>query len=162
MPVVITSPVGGLAPGATYTGPLEAFYLAEGYARAQSNPVSHINERGRLKKDDPTLAQNREGPNTPAGAPQAFKLSGELAAPEVATVTPATGAAAGLNTVTIAGDNLTDVTAVTFGGTPATELKIQNDQNLTVKVPAHAAGAVDVVVTDPDGSATKTNGYTYT
>jgi hypothetical protein len=159
MTVVITSEVGGLAVGATYTGPLEPFYLANGYARAQSSPVDHTMQRGVLVKDDPTLSINREAPGQP------FKLSGGLAAPEVATVTRVSGAAdgavAGGTVVEIAGDNLSDVTAVTFGGVAGTALTIVNDEAIRVTTPAHAAGAVNVVVTDPDGSATKTNGYTY-
>lgn len=159
MSVVLTSEVGGLAVGATYTGPLEPFYLAEGYARAVSSPVDHTMQRGVAVIDDPTLNINREAPGQP------FKLSGSLAAPEVATVTRVSGAADGAvgggTVVEIAGDNLRDVTAVTFGGTAGTALSIVSDQAIRVTTPAHAAGAVNVVVTDPDGSATKTNGYTY-
>jgi hypothetical protein len=159
MSVVLTSEVGGLAVGATYTGPLEPFYLAEGYARAVSSPVDHTMQRGTLVKDDPRLNINREAPGQP------YKLSGQLAAPEVSTVVRVSGAAngavAGGTVVEIAGDNLTDVTGVTFGGTAGTALTIVDDQTIRVTTPAHAAGAVNVVVTDPDGAATKTNGYTY-
>lgn len=82
-------------------------------------------------------------------------------APVVSTVLPASGLAAGGEVVSIEGQNLDGVTEVTFGGTPGTELTIQSDTRLTVKAPAHAAGAVDVVVTDDGGSATKTGAYTY-
>lgn len=156
MTVVMTSPTGGLAVGATYTGPLEPWYLAQGYARAQSGPVSHLNERGVLKKDNPMLATNREDPGA------SFELSGEMAAPKTGfTVTPATGLAAGGTVVTIVGDHMIDVTGVTFGGVAGTALQVVNDKTIKVTTPVHAAGAVNVVVTDPDGSTTKTNGYTY-
>lgn len=166
MAVVLTSPVLGHAVDYVYTGPLEPWLLKEGYARAQASPVDHTNDTGVLPKDDPTLAINREAPNVFKPSDGSYvistpKLSGGLAAPEVSTVAPNTGGVGGTTVVTISGDNLSDVTGVTFGGTAATGLQIVDDQTIRVTAPAHAAGAVNVVVTDPDGSATKTNGYTY-
>jgi hypothetical protein len=162
--VTLTSPVLGQAPGYVYTGPLEAWLEAQGYAKRNSGVVDHQKTTAVLPKDDPTLAINREAPNT-AGAAATPKLSGGLAAPEVSTVVRSGGAAQGAvgggTIVTISGDNLSDVTGVTFDGTPGTALEIVDDQTIKVTTPAHAAGAVNVVVTDPDGSATKTNGYTY-
>lgn len=81
--------------------------------------------------------------------------------PEIDEIAPATGGAAGNTIVTITGVNLGNVSAVTFGGTPGTSLA-PGPTSLTVHTPAHAAGAVDVVVTNPDGSDTALAGYTYT
>lgn len=83
-------------------------------------------------------------------------------AASVSTVSPATGLAAGNTQVTITGTNLSGVEGVTFGGTAATNVKVVNDNTVTCKTPAHAAGAVNVVVADDSGNVTKTNGYTYT
>lgn len=164
MAVTLTSEALGHAPGYVYTGPLEPWLEANGYASRNSGVVDHQKTTAVLPKDDPQLSVNREGPNV-AGAGQTPKLSGGLAAPEVSTVVrsggAADGAVAGGTIVTISGDNLIDVTGVTFGGTAGTALTIIDDQTIKVTTPAHAAGAVNVVVTDPDGAATKTNGYTY-
>lgn len=62
--------------------------------------------------------------------------------------------------IVINGTNLGSVTAVTFGGTSAT-ITAQTSTTVTVTLPAHAAGLVDVVVTNPDGSDTATNGFEY-
>src|SRR4029077_16306153 len=51
-------------------------------------------------------------------------------------------------------------TSVTFGGSAAT-ITNNTATTITVTTPAHAAGAVDVVVTASAGSATLTGGYTY-
>jgi hypothetical protein len=79
----------------------------------------------------------------------------------VATVTPATGPAAGGTVVTVTGTNLDGVTGVTFGGTAGTNLKVIGSGRLQVTAPAHATGAVSVVVADDAGAVTKTNAFTY-
>ena len=83
----------------------------------------------------------------------------------VATVTdinPATGAATGGTAVTITGTNLTHATGVTFGGAAATSFVVVNATTITCATPAHAAGAVNVVVLDSGGNITIVGGFTYT
>jgi hypothetical protein len=63
--------------------------------------------------------------------------------------------------VVITGTNLVGTTAVTFGATNATSFLVVSDTTINAVTPAHAAGAVDVVVTTPDGSATDVGGFTY-
>jgi hypothetical protein len=82
-------------------------------------------------------------------------------APEITTIAPATGPAAGGTTVTITGMHLDGATAVTFGGAAGTGLVVQDSMQLTVTTPAGTAGAKDVTVTTPGGTATKTGGFTY-
>ncbi|MER7937932.1 MULTISPECIES: IPT/TIG domain-containing protein [unclassified Streptomyces] len=79
----------------------------------------------------------------------------------VAAVTPATGPVAGGTVVTITGTNLDGVSDVKFGTTAGTNLKILSSGKLQVTAPAHASGAVNVVVGDEAGAVTKTNGFTY-
>jgi hypothetical protein len=87
---------------------------------------------------------------------------GSLAAsPGVDNVTPNSGLAAGGTAVQIVGEGLTGSTGVTFGGTAATSFVVASDALITCVTPAHAAGAVNVVVANPRGSVTVTNGYTY-
>lgn len=81
--------------------------------------------------------------------------------PEIASLNPATGAAAGGTAVTITGEDFTGATGVTFGGTAATSVVVVSDTSITCVTPAKTAGAYDVVVTTPAGSDTLTNGYTY-
>ena len=77
------------------------------------------------------------------------------------SVSPSSGAASGGTGVTLTGIGLTGATGITFGGTAATSVNVVNSTTVTAVTPAHATGAVDVVITTPGGSATKTNGYTY-
>ncbi|BAQ75352.1 cell surface receptor IPT/TIG domain-containing protein [Pseudomonas sp. Os17] len=83
------------------------------------------------------------------------------ATPTLTAVTPNNGSTAGATSVTLTGTNLTGATAVSFGGTSATGYIVNNATTITATTPAHAAGAVNVVVTTPGGTATLTNGYTY-
>jgi hypothetical protein len=87
-----------------------------------------------------------------------------LPAPTVTSVAPNSGPDTGGTSVTITGTNFdSGVTNVTFGGTAATGVTFVNSTSITATTPAHAAGAVDVVVTNPDTqSGTLTTGYTYT
>lgn len=82
--------------------------------------------------------------------------------PTITTVAPATGVAAGGTAVTITGTNFTGATGVTFGGTAGTAFTVVSATSITVTSPAHAVGAVSVVVLHPNGNATKTSGFTYT
>lgn len=80
------------------------------------------------------------------------------------SIYPATGSAGGGNTVYITGTDLDDVLAVTgvkFGATNATSWEIRNPNLLAVVVPAHAAGAVNVVVTDGTTPTTLTGAYSF-
>ena len=81
--------------------------------------------------------------------------------PDVTSCTPDSGSTAGGTAVTIAGANFTGATGVTFGGDAATSVSVVSDISITCVTPAHAAGAVDVVVTTSAGSGTLTNGFTY-
>lgn len=78
------------------------------------------------------------------------------------SITPATGPAAGDTPVTIKGTNLSGTEQVTFGGTQATKVKLVDNETLTCVTPAHAAGAVTVVVKDDNADVSKSNFYTYT
>jgi hypothetical protein len=63
----------------------------------------------------------------------------------------------------IAGTGFLAGATVSFGGTPATGVSLTSSTSITATAPAHAAGAVNVVVTNTDGqSGTLANGYTYT
>ncbi|MFO0599593.1 MAG: IPT/TIG domain-containing protein [Myxococcaceae bacterium] len=82
--------------------------------------------------------------------------------PTVTSVSPAVGFTPGGQTLTINGTNFTTGATVTVGGTAATGVVRVSATRLTAITPAHAVGAVDVVVTNSDSqTATLTNGFTY-
>jgi len=63
--------------------------------------------------------------------------------------------------VTLFGTNLTGATGVSFGGTAATFFSVVNATTIFATTPAHTAGAVNVMVDTPGGTATLANGYTF-
>lgn len=77
-------------------------------------------------------------------------------------IVPATGLAAGGTVVTIDGTNLAGAEGATFGGVAGTAFKRISDTRVQVTTPAHAAGAVTVVVQDDAGDVSKPAFYTYT
>ncbi|WP_378944150.1 putative Ig domain-containing protein [Mesorhizobium sp. ANAO-SY3R2] len=81
--------------------------------------------------------------------------------PLLTSVSPAKGAETGGTNVTINGWYFTGATSVTFGDLPAAQFSVSSDRTISAKTPAHAAGAVDVVVTTPGGTVRLPNGFTY-
>ena len=67
---------------------------------------------------------------------------------------PTHGAAAGGNTVTLTGTDLTGTTAVHFGANAATGVTVVNATTVTATAPAGTAGStVDVTATTPGGTS---------
>jgi hypothetical protein len=81
--------------------------------------------------------------------------------PTVLGVLPNTGSSAGGTTVTVQGLNFTGTTAVTFGGVNVTSFTVLNPQNISIVTPAHAAGYVNVIVTNAYGSGTAVNAFNF-
>ncbi len=80
----------------------------------------------------------------------------------VTSVNPTEGKTTGGKAVTVSGTSFQNGATLTFGGAAATSVVVVNSTTITAITPAHAAGAVNVTVTNPDTTtATLTNGYTY-
>ena len=191
MTVTLTSPVLGKAVGETYTGALEPWLLAEGYAKQDAYEGIGVSNTGATAVDpdeDPTNPANREDPYFPSTedrnvtiANDADNLTGtsfpnpgfdfdeagvDDDAPSDVTLDPVEGSDAGGTVVTLTApnNNLEGVTAVNFGATPGTSLDTTEaaDGKLTVTTPAGTAGAVDVTLVDADGDLVLTDAFTYT
>ena len=190
MAVELTSPVLGQDVGYVYTGPLESWLLAEGYAKQDgyTGPgVSNIGATAVSPDQIPTDAANRaDKPWFPANEATHVSIANDTAeklsavrfpapsfdfdaggvdddAPSNVELDTVTGPAAGGTLIGIAGDNLEGVTDVTFGGVSGTNLDTSAaaDGVLAVETPAGSAGPVDVVLVDASGNTTLTGGFTY-
>ncbi len=84
-----------------------------------------------------------------------------MAVPTITSVSPSSGPEAGGTPIHIIGTNFTGVTAVTIGGTAASMYSVTNATNILAVTPA-GTGTGDVVVTTAGGTATETDGFTYT
>jgi len=94
--------------------------------------------------------------SSPAGTSNAVTYTYPVPPPTIATIMPATGPALGGTAVTITGTNLAGSTC-TIGGTAVACAATAG--SVMFLTPAHAAGAVSVVVTTPTGFASTT--FTY-
>jgi hypothetical protein len=86
-------------------------------------------------------------------------------APGLNLLAPSSGPTMGGTSVTIAGHDFTEVTAVKFGSTPATSFTANSDTELTaVSPPSSIAGVVNVSITTVAGTtpATASDQFTYT
>jgi hypothetical protein len=110
-------------------------------------------------------------------APSHFPFNGSLAAcvgygyaygggATVATVTsvsPNSGSTAGGTVVFVTGSGYCNVTsAVKFGATNATSFTVLSDTSIRAVAPAHAAGTVDVTVTNGPGTSATSGADSYT
>jgi hypothetical protein len=84
-----------------------------------------------------------------------------VAPPTVTSVTPDAGTTAGGTAVTIGGTTFVGVQTVAFGGAAASGVSVVDASTITCTTPAHAAGAVDVVVTAVGGTGSSVGGYLY-
>ena len=101
-------------------------------------------------------------PGASAAAPNMAEFI-ETAAPTVNSISPAAGTTSGGTAVTISGNHFATGATVTFGGAAAGTINVISGTTITATTPAHALGAVNVVVTNPPGlSGTLAGGYTYT
>lgn len=62
----------------------------------------------------------------------------------------------------VAGSSFSSATAVLFGGVPGTRLKVTSSRKLSVTVPAHVAGAVDIRVVNRYGTSAPATGARWT
>lgn len=82
--------------------------------------------------------------------------------PSLSGITPTSGSTSGGTAVTISGKNLQSGATVTFGGVAGTSVDVASSSQMTAVTPAHAAGSVDVTVTNPSGeSATLAAAFGY-
>ena len=72
--------------------------------------------------------------------------------PSVSGLAPTSGPTTGGTSVTISGANFTDVTAVTFGGVPATSFTVSSATRIVAVTPPGTAGAAAVYVTTKAGT----------
>jgi len=98
---------------------------------------------------------------TPNGTATGTGAYTYVALPTVTSIAPPTGPTVGGTGVTITGTDLIGATSVTFDGIAATGISVVSGTSITATTPGHAAGAVNVVVTTPNGTATGTGAYTY-
>jgi hypothetical protein len=101
---------------------------------------------------------------TPAGtsAPSDAARFTYMPAPQVTGLDPASGPEDGQTTVVVGGSGFTGTIEVDFGATPADEMTVDSDSQITVTSPA-GTGSVDVTVSTPAGTsaATPADVFTY-
>ena len=94
---------------------------------------------------------------TTAGGTSATGAADEftcVAAPQITSITPSKGADEGGNSIEISGLNLSAASKIEFGSTVVNAPFLANSATkIKVKVPAHAAGKVDVRVTTVGGTS---------
>jgi hypothetical protein len=81
--------------------------------------------------------------------------------PTVRQITPNQGPSAGGAQISITGTNLLGTRKVEFDGSITSNPTVNSANQITVQLPAHAPGRVDVKVTTPSGTVTAAQSFTY-
>ena len=81
--------------------------------------------------------------------------------PAISSISPPSGSTLGGTAVQISGSGFAADSTVTIGGTSATGVVVNSDTSISAVTPVGAAGAADVVVTNDNGTATLSGGFTY-
>jgi hypothetical protein len=76
------------------------------------------------------------------------------------SMSPTSGVTTGGTAITITGTGFTGATAVTLGGTACTSVVVVSDISITAVIPAHAAGIVNIVITN-GSTVTGTNAFVF-
>jgi len=84
---------------------------------------------------------------------------GTASGPTLSAIAPTSGTTAGGTACTLTGTNLTDCSAVSFGGTAATGIVVDSATQVRCTSPAKSAGAISVTATTANGTS---GGVTYT
>ncbi len=101
------------------------------------------------------------GSSSPA-APTPQPQPAPAAAPTVTGISPGSGPTGGGLSVTITGTGFTSGATVSIGGTPAAGIAVATSTSITATTPAHAAGAADIVIANPDGQSGRlAGGFTF-
>src|SRR5208337_3589454 len=88
--------------------------------------------------------------------------SASASASALSGISPASGPTAGGTAGTLTGTGFLAGATVTFGSAAATAVAVVSSTQITATTPAGSAGAVNVVVTNPNGlSGTLTSGFTF-
>jgi hypothetical protein len=142
----------------TASGPIAEAY--SGYASVSWSPDGG----GMDALDTVTVTLTGIGARTAITHPDAAAV-----VPTTTSVTPSTGSTAGGELVKIVGtgffadgeDDVVETTGVQFGSDNSTDWFTDTDNIIWAITPAHAAGAVDVKVTNATGASTVMCKYTY-
>ncbi len=93
---------------------------------------------------------------------QSAQLTAFSLGPAILAASPGGGPPAGGTATTLFGGGFQTGAAVSFGASSSPSVSVINANTIRATAPAHAAGAVDVTVTNPGNrTATLTNGFTY-
>jgi hypothetical protein len=91
-----------------------------------------------------------------------FTITAGQPPPVLSSILPAAGTPLGGTPVALTGTGFASGATVLFDGIPAASVVWHGPTSISAETPAHAAGAVNVTVTNPDAQgSTLSSGYTY-
>ena len=91
-----------------------------------------------------------------------FTVQAAPTPPTITSFTPRTGSTGGGTVVAITGTNFQNGATVKFGDASAVSTTVNSATSINAISPVHAAGDVNLTVTNPDGQTVSSGTFTYT
>jgi len=146
------------------SGATVSFGGAAGTATVQSATSITVTTPARAAGAAGVTVRNPDGGSFTLANAFTFEAPTTGTPPTISSLSPDHGPSAGGTTCVVSGTGFVAGTAVVFGGTPATLTPgtVITATSMSVTVPAHAVGVVDVSVVNPGGlTTTRAGGYTF-
>ena len=155
----VTIAGSGFSPGAVVS---IGGVSATGVSVVSSTQITATTAAGNPGSADVTVT-NLDGQTGALGGGYTYTAPPEGSSPpSVSSVVANTGPIAGGTAVTVSGSGFQQGAVVSFGGAFATNVVVVNDAQITCSIPTHAAGIVDVTVTNMDSqNSSLAGGFTY-
>jgi IPT/TIG domain len=153
-----TGPAGGGSPvvvsGTNFTGATSVKFGAVAATGLTANSATQVTVTAPAGTPGATVDVTVTTPNGTSTATTSDRYTYQSTQPQVSSVSPPSGPAAGGSSVTISGTNLSGATAVQFGSAPAASFTaVSGSQVSAVSPPGTDQTAVDVTVTTPAGTS---------
>jgi len=138
-----------VANGSTFTTPVNTFIPATGYTFAGWSDGTSV------------YAENVTYPATGTVSGNVTLTATWRSLVTITSLSPIRGSIKGGDEVTITGTGFNNAASVTVGGVAARVMRRTGSTKITIRTPAHAKGAVSIVVTNPDNGFATYNSFTY-
>jgi len=136
--------------GSTFTTPVNTFIPATGYTFAGWSDGTSV------------YAENVTYPVTgTVSGNVTLTATWRSSLVTITSLSPIRGSIKGGDEVTITGTGFNNAASVTVGGVAARVMRRTGSTKITIRTPAHAKGAVSIVVTNPDNGFATYNSFTY-
>jgi uncharacterized repeat protein (TIGR02543 family) len=150
--------LGSAIYSSTFTRPTSA----PGYVSGTTFLLNTFQGVSNYLRDSSATNLNFSSVNYPSShADTPFTPGAITLAPNISSISAATGSTLGGRTVRVTGTNLSATSQISFGGVAGTSVIVESSTSVSVTTPAGTLGAKNVFLSTASGATTLVDGFTY-